>query len=64
MILDTEKLKTVSNYAHDNRISMRWVYDCLNNDKHPLEGVYIDGVRFVVVDDSIKMKPNSKQKTN
>lgn len=53
MKIDTDKLKTVANYAHDERLSMRWIYDCLNNDKHPLEGIYIDGVRFVVTDNAI-----------
>lgn len=52
MIIDTDKLVTVKNYACDNRIVTKTVYNRLESGK--IKGVKIDGVQFIVVENENK----------
>jgi len=63
MIIDTDRLMTVANYARKVGFSMRWIYDCIVNPKHPMEGLLIDGVYFVIPnEEDLKKRGIEEQK--
>jgi hypothetical protein len=52
MLIESNKLKTVSNYAADKDITRQHVYRLIKGNE--INSINIDGVLFVIIDEKAK----------